>query len=228
MLLSLLPLSGCASLLPGGMEPVTRSQVSAPTARTQVDLPPEQAAKVCLATAEELEKNGHEPEAIVQYEKARRYNPHLTQVSRRLAVLYDRQCDYARATTEYRQALQASPHDADLLNDMGYFCYERGEWSEAEKYLRQAIAVSPGQMRAWVNLGMALAQQGHSRESFEAFAKAVSPAQAHYNVGMILAQQGKDQEAREALRQALALEPDLKKARLVLDRLDRTTAAAAK
>jgi Tfp pilus assembly protein PilF len=48
----------------------------------------------------------------------------------------------------------------------------------------------------------------------------VSPADAHSNVGVLLAQQGKVEEARAELQKAIALDPDSKQARVVLDRLE--------
>lgn len=189
------------------------------------ELPPFRAAEACLATAQALDKKGHEPEAIAEYEKARQYNPKLTQVSRRLAVLYDRQCDYTRAMNEYKLALQDNPKDADLLNDLGYCCHERGDDPEAEKWLRQALEINPKHARAQGNLALTLGHQGRYKEAFDAFTKVVSPAQAHSNLGVILAQQGQSALAQAALRQALELEPDLKQARFVLSRLEKPTVA---
>ena len=43
--------------------------------RAEKDLPPEQAARVCLATAQEMEKGGAEAQAAALYEKARKDDP---------------------------------------------------------------------------------------------------------------------------------------------------------
>ena len=101
------------------------------------------------------------------------YDPGLTQVCRRLAVLYDRQCDYARALPEYEQALKLSPKDADLLNDLGYCHYGRGDWAEAEKCLRRAVALRPDHRRAWVNLGLVLGRQGRWDEAIIEFRRSL-------------------------------------------------------
>ena len=218
--LGLVPSLGCATLRAPGIELTAVGKPGEPLAKVQTELPPDRAAEVCLAAAQELEKTGHEADAIVQYEKARQHNPRLTPVCRRLAVLYDRQCDYAKALAEYKQATKLNPRDAHLLNDLGYFYYERCDWTEAEKCLQQALAIDPGHQRAWVNLGLVLGHQERYQESYEAFAKVVNPGQARGNVGIILAKQGKVDEAKETLRQALSLEPDLKPARVVLARLE--------
>ena len=115
---------------------------------------------------------------------------------------------------EYQKLLKPSPKDADLLNDVGYCYYNQGKWSEAEKYLRQALAINPKLARAWINLGMTLAQQNRIEESLEAFAKVVSPAQAQCNLAFIWTTQGKREEAKAAYRKALTLEPNLAPARI--------------
>jgi Tfp pilus assembly protein PilF len=227
LLLGLLPLVGCAAAQPGEwdakfqMPAMQGSFASAATtaAPDKSELPPAQAAEACLATARQLEKNGFEAQAILQYEKARHYNSKAP-VARRLAVLYDRQGDHQRALHEYNQALQAQPKDADLLNDIGYYYYQRQDWPRAEKHFRQALDSNPKHPRAWVNLGLTLGQQEHYEASYEAFAKAITPAEAHCNVGVLLAQHGKDDQAKMAFRKALDLEPNLKQAQAVLSRLD--------
>jgi Tfp pilus assembly protein PilF len=224
--LGLVPLLGCESLPRGVVDLPAVSPAPEPPAKAQVELPPDQAADACLVHAKALEKSGHEADAIVQYEKARQLNPRLTQVSRRLAVLYDRQCDYSKAQAEYKLALAANPRDPGLLNDLGYHFYERGDWMQAEKWLLRALEADPSYQRAWVNLGLVLGQQERYEESYDAFTKVVNPAEARGNVGVILARQGKHGEAKEALRQALALEPDLKPARVVLAKLESPEPAA--
>src|SRR5262249_30063891 len=146
-----------------------------------------------------------------------------TQVTRRLAVLYDRQGDFVHALADYRVALQRAPRDADLLNDLGYCHYERGNWPEAEKALRDALKIDGEHKRAWGNLGLVLGQQERYQESYEAFAKVVSPGEAYANVGILQAQMGRSAEARASLRQALALAPDLKAAQAVLARVEESS-----
>jgi Tfp pilus assembly protein PilF len=173
-----------------------------------------------VAAAQALEKDGHEKEAILEYELARQQNPHLIGISWRLAVLHDRQGNLERARVEYQAALREQPHNVDLLNDVGVFHYQRQQPREAERYLRQALTADPEHKRAWVNLGKVLAQQTRYEESCEAFGHVVRPAQAAANVGILLAKEGKVAEARQVLHKALKLEPDLKPARIVLAQLE--------
>src|SRR5437899_5450932 len=102
-------LTGCQT--PGAFLGTTLSSEGETRASRPKELPPEQNAELAQATAEELEKQGHEIEAIAQYENARQHDPRRP-VARRLAVLYDRLGDHQRALREYDRALQATPRDA--------------------------------------------------------------------------------------------------------------------
>jgi tetratricopeptide (TPR) repeat protein len=186
-----------------------------------VELPAKESAKVCLRTAQELEMKGQTEEAIGLFEKARASDPGTAKVaSRRLAVLYDKAGDFTKSTAEYEALLKANPKDADLLNDLGYSYYCRGDWTNAEAYLAKAVQQNPNHKRAWVNLGLARAQQAKWDESFQAFCQAVRPADAHCNIAFALAAQGKTEEAKAQYRQALTLDPGMQIARGALARLE--------
>lgn len=186
------------------------------------DLAPNVSANLCMSMAESLEKEGKESDALVYYEKARQLSPALNdRASRRLAILYDRHDQQAKAMAEFQELLKKHPKDSTLLNDIGYSYVNRGQWAEAETFLRRAIAADKENKRAWINLGLALSQQGKYTEGLEAFAKAVTPAEAHANLGFVLAtQNGKRAEAIQAYHQALVLEPMLPVAREALARLE--------
>jgi Tfp pilus assembly protein PilF len=191
-----------------------------PSSRPAPELPASETAKVCLVTAEALEKGGKDREAIGLYEKARMIDPNLKHVTRRLAVLYDRTLQHDKAKAEFDKALAMRPNDADVLTDMGYGYYARGLWSEAEKCLRQAVAADPKHARAWTNLGMTLGQRERYDEAMAAFQKSVNPAQAWCNLAFIYTTQGKREDAKNCYRQALQLEPGLQLARTALVRLE--------
>ncbi len=212
--------------LPIGCQTLSREQAldGPQAARSQPELPPAEASRLCFKTAQELEKAGKLPEAIALYEKSRALNPRQPQISRRLAVLYDLIGNPERATAEFELALQAAPKDPDLLSDLGYSYYCRGRWNEAETCLRQALAVNPKHGRASVNLGMTLAQQDRRQEALEAFNRVVSPAQSYSNLAFILTAQGKREDAKLAYRKAVSLDPSLRIAQAALAKLQRADA----
>jgi tetratricopeptide (TPR) repeat protein len=221
--------AGCQVTGVDKLAPSSRSAGSNSGSLNTAELSTKEKAEACLEMAKELDKAAkdpettalHAPEAIALYEKARQSGSQNPQISRRLAVLYDQQGDFIRALEEYKQLLKRSPKDADLLNDVGYCYYNQGNWVEAEKYLRQAVTVNAKHARAWINLGMTLAQTHRTAESLEAFTNVISPAQAQCNLAFILTAQKKLDDAKAAYRQALALEPDLALARNCLAKLEK-------
>lgn len=191
------------------------------------ELPGKPAALLLITMAEGLEKDGKDADAIVYYERARDLDPALAdRASRRLAVLYDRVDEQAKAIHEFQEQLKKKPKDAALLNDMGYSLYNRANWAEAENHLRKAVTADKNFKPAWVNLGLALAQQGKQQEALDAFSHAVSSAEAYSNLGFVLAVQGKKPEAIAAYRRALEVEPALKIAQAAVLRLEQEAQAA--
>ena len=190
------------------------------SAQEKLELPASEGARACLATAELLEKDEKFLEAAALYERARVLEPANEGLTRRLAVLYDRQGAFVRADAEYDRALAATPGDANLWNDFGYSHYCRGNWDRAEQAYRKALELKPDLKRAWVNLGLTLAQLNRPEESFDAFTKVVPPAQAHCNLGFVLAARGKTADAIHEYRRALEMAPDLNIARAALVKLD--------
>lgn len=224
-------LTGCTAsgLAPLGMGGLWKSSEEAERLATpRGELPPKEAAKACMAAAEELQKNGHADQAIVLYEKARTHDPSLASVSHRLAVLYDAKNDSVRALAEYKKALEREPRNADLLSDVGYYYHQRENHAEAESYLRKALAVSPDHEKALSNLALTLAAQGRFDESREMFAKVVGPAAAYSNIGVLMAQQGRYDEAKQSFREAAALDSSLQQPKAFLAYLeDRQPSVAA-
>jgi len=215
--------AGTAAVAGGGWSDAPTQPLAAPTPAAETrDLPAKSAAVLSLSMAEALEKDGKDADAVAYYERARQLDPALTdRAARRLAVLYDRTDNQAQALTEFQELLKKKPKDASLLNDLGYSYYNRGQWAEAEAHLRRAVAAEKGNKRAWVNLGLALAQQGKDQDGLEAFLHAVSPAEAHANLGFVLASRGMKPEAVAEYRRALELEPTLQPARTAVEKLER-------
>jgi Flp pilus assembly protein TadD len=194
----------------------------APEAASRAEeLPANQAVKACLAVAQSLDKNGNAAGALEQYEKVLQLDAGNVQACRRLAVLYDRRCDFTKADLVYRKAAEARPYDADLLNDWGYSYYLRNQWGGAEKLFRRALAIDDNHARARCNLGLVLGQQGQYEEALQAFRRAnLSEADAHCNLGFVYWTQGNCAAARRECETARQLDPTNAKARTILTKLD--------
>lgn len=183
------------------------------------ELPTKQSAQVCLYTAQEFDRNGRAPEAIALYEKARMLQPDLDKkLCRRLAVLYDQLGNEAKADEEFSKAMTHYPNDSDVLNDIGYSAYARGNWKQAEEHLTRSVELKPENKRAWINLGLAIAQQDRYPESMRAFMKACGEAEALCNLGFVLSVKGKKEQALETYRRAGELAPGLRLAQAAVDR----------
>ncbi|MFO0796817.1 MAG: tetratricopeptide repeat protein [Gemmataceae bacterium] len=225
--------SGCLTAGRGGVPAWLAARTEAPllpsgptgpasaTPPKQTELPANESAALTLAMAEGLEKDGKDADAAACYERARALDPAVAdRAAHRLAILYDRNDEQAKAMAEFTSLLKKRPRDAALLCDVGYSHYNRGRWAEAEGHLRKAVAADRTSKRAWNNLGLALAMQGKEREAVECFEKAVTPAEAQANLGFCLTVQGKRDEAKAAYQRALALEPALRTAQTALARLE--------
>jgi len=184
------------------------------------ELPSKQTARLCAATAEDMQKKGFTEQAIFLYEKARESDPAVPNVAHHLALLYDQQGDGSRSLNEFKKALVATPKDPDLLNDFGYYYYHRGNMTDAESWYRKALVISPNHASALSNLAIVLGHQRRYQESIEMFTRVVGPAAAYSNVGVLMTEQGDLTQAREAFTQATRLDQTLKQPQAFLAYLD--------
>ena len=183
------------------------------------ELTAEQSAKACLTTAHELDRQDHLAEAIALYERARSMNPGLESVSRRLAVLYARTNQAAKARAEFDRAIMETPKDVSLRNDAAYFYLQSGDLANAEVQIQESLQMEAANAKAKMHLALLRAKQDRLDESFELFEQVVGPAEAHSNLGVILAKEGRSEEAIEHLDRARELDPKLPVPAAFLSRL---------
>lgn len=173
-------------------------------------------AEACRAAAEELAMAERDEQAIAQFLRARTLNPAIRRTAHPLAVLYDRQRLLDQAEREYLAALKELPREADVANDYGFFLYSRGEHARAEESLRRALRLQPKHAQARLNLAMVLAAQERFDECYAEFSRAVGPASAHYNTAVLLLRADRHADGLQHLRKALAVDPGLQAARMLL------------
>lgn len=220
LLLLSLGLAGCLSSDKTKTQtPITGGPMASASTVEAPELPRDQAVQATLKIGSEMEAKGFFPEAIGQYERARKLQPKTPDLAHRLAVLYDRMGNPRRAETEFDLAIKAAPKDVDLLADLGYFQCRQGRMPEAEKTLRQAIKIDPTHQQAWMNLAVALAKADKLSESRDAFCKVIGAAEADYNLAVILAGDGQTERARALLQRAVSADPALPNALTLLAKL---------
>lgn len=179
------------------------------------------ASDLRLALAKMVDQQGSTDEAISNYEQMLASDPQNLALVRRLAVLYDKKGQPEKAEPYYQRALHANAKDASLLCDYGYHCYLQRRWSDAEVHLRRSVELEPHQARAHGNLALVLARTQRVDEALQQFAEAgCSQADAHANVAFALASEAQVESAEQQYRQALAADPQHKRAREALAALD--------
>lgn len=184
------------------------------------DLTAGESAAACVATAQEMVKNGWDGEAITVYERALSFEPDRKGVSLPLARLYARVGDVDRARELFQKAVVESPGDSNVRNDFGYFLYELGELPAAESQLRRALELSPGEKRSRTNLALTLAAADRYDESLKLFEEAVGPAAARSNLAVVLAQAGELSKSREMVASSQAIDPTIVQAKMAKKWLD--------
>jgi Tfp pilus assembly protein PilF len=201
----------------------TGAPVAAPNAPPPAPLTMQTDVRLNLEMAREFEKNGHDKDAILYYEKVRTMDPKAPGMAWKLGVLHTRQEEFAKAMEEFKVAYEEDPKNSDLLNDVGYGCYQGGKWTEAESWFRRALDVNPKNTRAQVNLGLAVGQQGKFQAAFDLFRPVIGEASAYHNLGMLHLAQKRTDDAKAAFRQALNIDSTMTLTKGVLEKLENSS-----
>jgi Flp pilus assembly protein TadD len=148
---------------------------------------------------------GHREAALNRLEQAAAYYRRVLEIqpdnavaNHRLAVIADKQHDYARAEHYYLTALHREPRDADLLSDLGYSYMLQGRRGESERCLTAATQLDPSHGKALHNLSLLYAANGDYDRSFDALRRAVGDSQARIKIATLFPNgrpQSNDKEA---------------------------------
>lgn len=164
-----------------------------------------------------LHSKRHE-EARSLLEKAVESDASLWKSHNGLGVIADLRGDYSGAEAAYNAALKARPGDALLLNNRGYSLYLQGRYEEAERDFRASAA--QGIEKAWLNLGLVFARQGHYADAVHAMGRSAEKAVAYNDVGYIAMRQGDYSIAEQYFEKAIRVSPRyFEEARRNLDRV---------
>jgi Tfp pilus assembly protein PilF len=153
-----------------------------------------------------LFRSGALPEARAALDAAVAADPTLVRSWIAIAVIADRERDFARADTAYGRALALAPQSAPLLSNRGYSLMLRGRHAEAEAELVRAVAIDPQLAAARTNLRLARAMQGKYREAFEGSTKATLANDLN-TVGFGAMARGDTKTAESYFNRAMALNP---------------------
>jgi type IV pilus assembly protein PilF len=211
-------MSGCAATT------ASRQAAAAPASDAPAELTPDRALALSLKMAAGQEQAGNDAAAREELEKALHFDPNNATALHRLAVLYDKECEFGKAEATYRKLARATPKDAELFADWGYSFYLRNNWADSERQLRHALTLDPHNARACGNLGLTLGQTGRYEEALQAFrAAGIGEAEARCDVAFVYWSQGRLDDARRECRAAREQDGFCAKAKEMLARLDPPT-----
>jgi Flp pilus assembly protein TadD len=159
---------------------------------------------------------GHREAALNRLEQAEAYyrrvlelQPDNPVANHRLAVLADKQHDYARAEHYYMTALRREPRDPDLLSDLGYSYLLQGRRQDSERCLNAATQLDPSHAKALHNLSLLFAMNGDYDRSFDALRRADGESEARAKIARLFPQgrpQASDNQAMVASFQPMSAE----------------------
>lgn len=134
-------------------------------------------------------------------------------------VLLDSVGDHTAAQAEHRQAITFAPAVAAYRNNLGFSLYLTGAYPQALAALTEAARLDPSLRRVHNNLGFVYGSLGRFDDAREHFRLGGSVGEATNNLGLVHEARGELAEAYDAYAAALALAPDLARARANLARV---------
>ena len=166
-----------------------------------------------------LERDQMHHYACNLYQQAITIDPNYLPAFMALGRFYAKTGDNQHAVATYRKALATHPKDAAVWHELGR-CYARlNDWDQASSQWRKAVELEPENHSYADNLGFALAMGGRHEEALTIFSKEVGAAKAHWQLAQVLHYQKQDELSKQHLQLALAAEPELTPARVLLESL---------
>jgi Tfp pilus assembly protein PilF len=191
------------------------------------NMPTSLGPEVWVANGQLAETQGNYTKALDNYTKALEIEPTNLSALLSTARLYDRQGQAPQAAEFFQKAIKTKPDDAALYNELGLVKAKSGSAAEAEANIQKAIALDPTNSRYRNNLAGILVESGRSDEAVKQLEQVFAPAVANYNVAYLHASKQNIAAAQQHLQLALQIDPNLKEARDLMNRLGGSGAVQA-
>jgi tetratricopeptide (TPR) repeat protein len=156
------------------------------------------------------------------YQQAIKTDPDCKDAYRGLAQVYDQLKEDERMVGTYETALKKWPKDASFHFDFGMAQARHKQWEPALGHMKAATEFDPENRSYQTTYAYTLARAGQWQESYQAFCRVGSPAEAHYNLARMLHHLQQDDASRQHLELALAADPNLVPARQMMAKLSGT------
>jgi len=138
-----------------------------------------------------------------------------------MGMIYEWKKDPTRAEAEFHRAMELDPDGAGTLANLGALYGRSGRLDEAVSVLTRAVAKEPDNLEAWVNLGAAQGRLRHPKEAIEALetarGKGVRTTTLYNALALSYLQARQKDKALQYLKESLAIDPNQKDARELLN-----------
>ncbi len=159
--------------------------------------------------AVELTKAGELDQAAAKYREILETTPDILEVHLNLAMILDRQKDYAGAEVEYLKALELRPDSGDAAVSLAGVYQHMGEADKMKPLLEQTADSTDANLQ--FKRGLLLMNALETDAAGEAFQAAITAdptlTEAYFHLGSVKLNQGKIPEAVADLEKYLSLEP---------------------
>lgn len=129
-----------------------------------------------------------------------------------LAILLQKNEQFAEAHEVYRRVLETDPRHPDALHFAGVLAHQQGSNVEAIALIEKSLTVVPDRPDCYNNLGIVFQSIGQLDRAIESYERAIAldanHANAYSNLGVLLRATGKPDEAEAAYRAAIRLNPE--------------------
>jgi len=220
-------MTGCITVTPGGRTAWNgKPKVQNVSFEEQIEETPgdpKNPTQLKLTYAKLMEEAGHMVEARKHFSSVKDKEPTNVDAMLGLARIEMATGDAAKAEQGFKQALSLDSNSLDANYGIGQFYGSQNRWSEAIDPLTKAMLGAPDNAEYRFHLAVALTHTGDVDSALPHFIRTVGDAEAHYNVALILKDQNNLDLAERHFLLALTKNPEMKTARVWLNkmRLDR-------
>jgi Flp pilus assembly protein TadD len=149
--------------------------------------------------------------ALESYRTALTLDPAFPDAQLNLGLTLADEGQVEEALAALRIAVEQAPEDPLPRHELASLLMDEGEYRAAIGQLKEVTRLAPDLFDAWLDLGIAYAQQGFYAEAERAYAGAAhlrpDDLLLNYNLGGLHALWGKPESALAAVRRALSIDP---------------------